>query len=391
GRTGAGRVVGRRAGGDLGAVALRRGAAYHRAPLQQGPGVRPPVPAAHGRAPAAAAPARRGPAHRGRARGGLARAGRRPLVPAHRGRAEPQPHDGLAGGGAQRRASALSGGGRGGGRVAAGQAAQAGGARGAPGAARGRGGEAAAAVVAGADRALAPTGVPRRPEHARVARGHLPVALCTDPRGPAARADPATAHGARDAVPARRPHPRRPGARAARRHGVDPRAPCRARGPRSAGALGGRPRVRPAPLGGGHPRGAHEPLPAALPGARRLQGRADARGARRRDHAPARAAAALADVGPRQGDERARALHRGHRRPGVLLRSAQPVAARHQREHQREHQRAAPAVPAQGRRPADAHPGRPRRGRRGTQRAPTRDARLAQPGRALPGAGRGRV
>jgi IS30 family transposase len=49
-----------------------------------------------------------------------------------------------------------------------------------------------------------------------------------------------------------------------------------------------------------------------------------------------------------QGKEMARhvELARQHRREGLLLRSAQPLAARHLREHQR----AAPAVPAQGHR-----------------------------------------
>ena len=47
------------------------------------------------------------------------------------------------------------------------------------------------------------------------------------------------------------------------------------------------------------------------------------------------AAAPLAHLGPRHRDGRARPVHHRHRRPGLLLRPAQPLAARQQREHQR--------------------------------------------------------
>src|SRR5262249_75279 len=49
----------------------------------------------------------------------------------------------------------------------------------------------------------------------------------------------------------------------------------------------------------------------------------------------ARGAATLPDVGPRQGDVWPQALHGCHQRAGLLLRSAQSLAARQQREHQR--------------------------------------------------------
>ena len=45
-------------------------------------------------------------------------------------------------------------------------------------------------------------------------------------------------------------------------------------------------------------------------------------------------AAAVADGGPRPGDGRARPAHHRHRVPGVLLRPALTVAARHEREHE---------------------------------------------------------
>ena len=69
----------------------------------------------------------------------------------------------------------------------------------------------------------------------------------------------------------------------------------------------------------------------------------------------------------------ARAAADRHRRAGLLLRPAQPVAARHEREHQR----AAAAVLPEGHRPERARRRRPRgRGRR-PQRQAAQDARLA--------------
>ena len=62
---------------------------------------------------------------------------------------------------------------------------------------------------------------------------------------------------------------------------------------------------------------------------------------------------------------------------GLLLRPAEPLAARHQREHQRA---AAPVLP-QGHRPRAPQPRRPGRRRRRAQRPPAQDARMADPGR----------
>ena len=106
-------------------------------------------------------------------------------------------------------------------------------------------------------------------------------------------------------------------------------------------------------------------------------------GARGRNHPTARAAPPVADLGLPQGDGRARALHGRHRRAGLLLRLAEPLVARHEREHER----AAPPVLTEGGRPARPHAGRPRRGRHGTQRAAAGDARLAEPRRVLPRVG----
>jgi IS30 family transposase len=70
-----------------------------------------------------------------------------------------------------------------------------------------------------------------------------------------------------------------------------------------------------------------DPGPADLVGGRRGVGVEDPNAAR--------VAVPVVDVGSRQGDGRAREVHHRQRCPGVLLRPAQPLAARQQREHQR--------------------------------------------------------
>ena len=70
------------------------------------------------------------------------------------------------------------------------------------------------------------------------------------------------------------------------------------------------------------------------------------------DHDAARAAAPIADLGPGRRDGPARPAPHRHRARHLLLRPAQPVAARHQREHQRA---AAPVLP-QGHRPRPGTP-----------------------------------
>src|SRR3954466_5354405 len=62
------------------------------------------------------------------------------------------------------------------------------------------------------------------------------------------------------------------------------------------------------------------------------------------DHPLARAPATLADLGSRSGAEPARAVADRYWRASLLLRPAQPLAARHERERQR----AAAAVLPQG-------------------------------------------
>ena len=89
----------------------------------------------------------------------------------------------------------------------------------------------------------------------------------------------------------------------------------------------------------------------------------------------ARPAAPVADLGPRRGDGPARAAADRDWPGDLLLRPAQPLAARHQREHQRP---AAPVLP-QGHRSEQAYPSRPRRGCRGPQQPTSQDPRLEDP------------
>ena len=70
------------------------------------------------------------------------------------------------------------------------------------------------------------------------------------------------------------------------------------------------------------------------------------------------------------------ALHAGHRHPGLLLRSAEPLAARQQREHER----AAQAVPAQGHRHLELLTGQAQRDRETIEREAEEDARLPNAG-----------
>ena len=100
------------------------------------------------------------------------------------------------------------------------------------------------------------------------------------------------------------------------------------------------------------------------------------RGCARRDHsddhdAP-RTTASHADVGPGRRDDPARQAARRHRRRGVLLRPAQPLAARHQREHERA---ASPVLP-KGDEPRPLRQRRAHRSGHGTQRSTEEDAQL---------------
>ena len=164
------------------------------------------------------------------------------------------------------------------------------------------------------------------------------------------------------------PHPR---ARQEVRHpgGHDQRAARRGRRPRRARPLGRRPDPRARQLRDRDAGRAHHPVhDAAAPaphgrprrpapgqeraGARRARRRGRPRRHRRLDRDAARAAAPLVDLGPGRRDGPARPAAHRHRPGDLLLRPAQPLAARHQREHQRA---AAPVLP-QGHRPRQTQP-----------------------------------
>jgi hypothetical protein len=82
------------------------------------------------------------------------------------------------------------------------------------------------------------------------------------------------------------------------------------------------------PLGYRHARGAPEPPRDAAAAARGTGGRARPVRAGRADPHAARTAAPYIDLGPRQGDGRARTVQRLHRCAGLLLRPTQSLAAR---------------------------------------------------------------
>src|SRR6266511_745506 len=111
-------------------------------------------------------------------------------------------------------------------------------------------------------------------------------------------------------------------------------------------------------------------------------GRARRRGCPRRDCRldpdAARPAAQVADLGSGRGDGRARAATHRRRLRHLLLRSAQPLAARQQRKHQRP----APPILPQRDRPQPTQRRRARRRRARTQHPPTQDPRLAHPRRS---------
>ena len=81
--------------------------------------------------------------------------------------------------------------------------------------------------------------------------------------------------------------------------------------------------------------------------------------------------------GSRRGARRASPVHHRDRRRCLLLRPAEPLAARVKREHQRP---AAPVLP-QVDGPVRLQPSRPRRGGRQTERTASQDARVPDPGR----------
>ena len=129
---------------------------------------------------------------------------------------------------------------------------------------------------------------------------------------------------------------RKPRRREAERRGripemvLDQRAPARGRGPGRARALGGRPdhgidRVE---LRGRHPGRTHHRVRDAAAPARRPRRARGPGGTGRQDGDPARAAAAVPDLGPGQRDGQPRPDRRGHRPGDLLLRPPLTLAAR---------------------------------------------------------------
>jgi transposase, IS30 family len=98
-------------------------------------------------------------------------------------------------------------------------------------------------------------------------------------------------------------------------------------------------------------------------------GRAGPPGHEQEDPVIAHRAAAQHHLGPGQGDGRAPQVHCLDWRADLLLRSEQPLAARHQREHQRP----VASVLPQGHQPVGSHPGRAQRCGQATQRAASTD------------------
>ncbi len=128
-------------------------------------------------------------------------------------------------------------------------------------------------------------------------------------------------------------------------------------------------------LGHRDARRAHGSLPRAAASAGRSWRRAGPRRPRRRGGGAAGPPATLADLGPGGRDEPPRRVHPNLGRAGLLLRTCQPMAARHEREYQRP----APLVLPQGHSSAHSHRRRPgQRGGRAEHPTP-QDPRLGDP------------
>ena len=94
---------------------------------------------------------------------------------------------------------------------------------------RGGGGQAGIVLVTGADRGLAAGGLPRRPDHARLSRDHLPEPVCPAPSCAAPRPAGLSAHRPSHASPAGQAPA--PGPRPAHQHHPDPPAARRGEQP----------------------------------------------------------------------------------------------------------------------------------------------------------------
>src|ERR1700676_149331 len=106
------------------------------------------------------------------------------------------------------------------------------------------------------------------------------------------------------------------------------------RGPRHPRSLGGRSAGRRPEQSHRHPGGAPFAFYHAGQSAQQRHGGCGGRAEPACSETP-RVLAALVDLGPRIGDGQTQELHGGHECESVLLRSAEPLAARHERKHER--------------------------------------------------------
>jgi hypothetical protein len=176
-----------------------------------------------------------------------------------------------------------------------------------------------------------------------VTRDHLPVAVHPEPGCPPSRAPALSADRAGDALPTWQAAAAR--TRAAARYPAHQPATRRGGRPGGAWPLGRRPGLRSPAQRSGDPGRAPQPLCAAVPAPRGSDRTPGPPGADRGGAAAAPAATPLVDLGPGSGDGRTPAVHHRLWCPGLFLRPAQPLAARHQREHQRP---APPYLPRSG-------------------------------------------
>ena len=233
--------------------------------------------------------------------------------------------------------------------------------------------EAEPRLVAGADLGLAEAAISGRTGDADLPRNHLPKPLRSGSRRAQEGARRAPENAASDPALQEEPHSR-PGAWPDCRCRLHPRAPCRGRGPRGSRALGGGP-----PSGfiqHAHRDAGRTPVSFHNAGEGQRQRHPDRReGSHQTSTAPACRAAEITDLGSRAGAGGAQGFFDRHGRQGLLLRPAEPVAARNEREHEP----SSPPVFPEGHRPVRLLASGPKPHRSSVEPASTKDAGLPFP------------